>query len=85
MARAFGDFVYKTNRDLDSTKQEVSCEPEIQIWPRKPKDNYLIFACDGIWDVFPKPQTLIPVLDDSLVLFSFLKIIAEMSLSVEEL
>ena len=30
-------------------------------------DNYLIFACDGIWDVFPDPANLIPVLDDYLV------------------
>ena len=67
VSRSFGDFDYKTNRDLPSIAQQVSCEPDVRMIPRNDNDNYLIFACDGIWDVFPDPANLIPVLDDYLV------------------
>ena len=45
----------------------VSAEPDVLVIDRNEEDNYLIFACDGIWDVFPDPANLIPVLDDYLV------------------
>lgn len=67
VSRSFGDFDYKTNRDLPSIAQQVSCEPDVRQIPRDPLDNYLIFACDGIWDVFPNPEDLIPVLDNYIV------------------
>ena len=67
VSRSFGDFDYKTNRDLPSIAQQVSCEPDVRMIPRNDNDNYLIFACDGIWDVFPDPANLIPVLDEYLV------------------
>ena len=67
VSRSFGDFDYKTNRDLPSIAQQVSCEPDVRMIPRNDNDNYLIFAYDGIWDVFPDPANLIPVLDEYLV------------------
>lgn len=68
VSRAFGDFDYKTNRELPSIAQQVSCEPDVRMIPRDSLDNYLIFACDGIWDVFPDPENLIPVLDEFIVI-----------------
>ena len=28
----------------------VTCDPEVTITERKKDDNFLILACDGIWD-----------------------------------
>ena len=33
---------------------------------RSEEDNYLIFACDGIWDAIPNPQEAVTILDDLL-------------------
>ena len=52
VARAFGDFDYKMRTDLPPTKQRVSPEPETHAVPRTTHtDEFLILACDGIWDV----------------------------------
>lgn len=51
-SRAFGDFDYKSNPNLSSTRQAVICTPETCIRERKlEEDMYLILACDGVWDV----------------------------------
>lgn len=65
VSRSFGDFIYKQNNSLSAVAQPVSCEPDIRVIAREPTDNYLIFACDGIWDVF-SPDDLIRVLNDLL-------------------
>ena len=31
------------------------------------EDNYLIFACDGIWDAIPDPQECVDIVNDLLV------------------
>lgn len=51
VSRALGDFVYKHMRDLKAEEQQVSAEPEIRIEPRSTDDQFLVLACDGIWDV----------------------------------
>ena len=52
VARAFGDFDYKSNENLSPSRQAVICTPEITVRERKfDEDMYLILACDGIWDV----------------------------------
>ena len=66
MSRSFGDFIYKQNKALSPIAQPVSCEPDIRVIARDPLDNDLIFACDGIWDVF-QPDELILVMNELLV------------------
>ena len=51
VSRALGDFVYKQVRDKGPTEQLVSPEPEVTVHQRSDKDEFLILACDGIWDV----------------------------------
>lgn len=52
VSRAFGDFSYKTRSDLDPEKQVVTANPDIAIVSREPdNDEFIILACDGIWDV----------------------------------
>lgn len=54
-SRAFGDFEYKTNKDLPADQQAVVAVPDVIVRPRSNDDLYLIVACDGIWDVM-SPQ-----------------------------
>lgn len=51
VSRALGDFEFKKNWNRRRCEQLVSPEPEITVIERKPDDEFLILACDGIWDV----------------------------------
>jgi len=52
VARAFGDYDYKSNEDLSSSRQAVVCTPDIVVRDRVDSDDmFLILACDGVWDV----------------------------------
>lgn len=55
VSRAFGDFMYK-QAQVAPEHQAVSIEPEIKIVSRSSGDEFLIFACDGIWDVMSNQQ-----------------------------
>jgi serine/threonine protein phosphatase PrpC len=57
VSRAFGDFVHKDNITLSCAKQKVISVPDISICPRDKKhDEFIIIACDGIWDVFSNDE-----------------------------
>jgi serine/threonine protein phosphatase PrpC len=52
VARAFGDYDYKSNEDLSPARQAVVCTPDIVVRDRADgEDMFLILACDGVWDV----------------------------------
>ncbi|EGD78237.1 hypothetical protein PTSG_09303 [Salpingoeca rosetta] len=51
VSRALGDFVYKDVDALPAEKQKVSPEPDMTTFERSEKDEFLVLACDGIWDV----------------------------------
>jgi len=51
LSRAIGDLQYKTHRQLPPEKQMVTAVPEIVQHPRHPDDEFVVIACDGIWDV----------------------------------
>lgn len=51
VSRALGDYEYKSDVGLGQCEQLVSPEPEIFCQDRKENDNFLVIACDGIWDV----------------------------------
>ena len=51
VSRALGDFEYKDNSQVDAVQQLVSPEPEVTVVDRDEKlDEYMVVACDGIWD-----------------------------------
>ncbi|XP_011488651.1 protein phosphatase 1A isoform X2 [Oryzias latipes] len=52
VSRALGDFDYKCVDGKGPTEQLVSPEPEVYAIERSEKDDeFIILACDGIWDV----------------------------------
>jgi len=51
VARALGDFGFKANTGLAAEAQAVTAAPEIYVHHRSEADNFVVLACDGIWDV----------------------------------
>lgn len=52
VSRALGDYEYKQNEDKTDCEQLVSPEPEINVIERDDTtDEFIIVACDGIFDV----------------------------------
>lgn len=57
VSRALGDFEYKNREDLADIQQLVSPMPDVTCIPRnKASDNYILVACDGIYDVMANEE-----------------------------
>lgn len=50
VSRSLGDFDFKEVDWRSQTEQLVSPEPEVYELERSPQDEFLIVACDGVWD-----------------------------------
>ena len=51
VSRGFGDFEFKMDKSKGPEGQKVSCIPEFKICTRCTDDEWIILACDGLWDV----------------------------------
>lgn len=52
VSRALGDYEYKNVEGRGPCEQLVSPEPEVFVHERNDeKDEFLVLACDGVWDV----------------------------------
>lgn len=56
VSRALGDYEYKCVEGRGPCEQLVSPEPEIYSRERCEKDEYVVLACDGIWDVMTNDE-----------------------------
>lgn len=57
VSRALGDFEYKNVPGKGPCEQLVSPEPEVYAQERDPPaDEFLVLACDGIWDVMTNEE-----------------------------
>jgi serine/threonine protein phosphatase PrpC len=56
VSRALGDFTYKDIATMKPEEQKVSCEPDMTVLPRNESDEFVLLACDGIWDVMSNDQ-----------------------------
>ena len=50
LSRSLGDFEYKSNKQKNFKEQMVTCDPEVMSVRRKKNDEFMVLACDGIWD-----------------------------------
>lgn len=50
LSRALGDMEYKLNRKVGVEAQMITCVPEIRVETLQADDEFIIIACDGIWD-----------------------------------
>ncbi|XP_039255459.1 protein phosphatase 1A-like [Styela clava] len=51
VSRALGDYEYKNVESKGPTEQLVSPDPEISVVERHETDQFIVLACDGIFDV----------------------------------
>lgn len=57
VSRAFGDFEYKNCPGLRPCEQLVSPEPDVYVLERSQEnDEFLVLACDGVYDVMENDQ-----------------------------
>ncbi|KAG0643847.1 protein phosphatase 2C [Tuber brumale] len=50
LSRAIGDFEFKRSADLPPEQQIVTAFPDVVIHEVSDDDEFLVIACDGIWD-----------------------------------
>lgn len=58
LSRALGDFDFKQNANLDAEQQVVTADPDITVHEATREDEFLVIACDGIWDVLTSQQVI---------------------------
>jgi len=68
VSRAIGDFQYKDRSNLPPELQKVTALPDVIVYPRDlTKDEFVVLACDGIWDVMSNQDccaTIQKILDE---------------------
>ncbi|WVZ77642.1 hypothetical protein U9M48_025487 [Paspalum notatum var. saurae] len=56
LSRAIGDVEFKQNKFLPPEKQIVTANPDINVVELCDDDDFVIVACDGIWDCMSSQQ-----------------------------
>ncbi|CAK9133789.1 unnamed protein product [Ilex paraguariensis] len=76
LARAIGDMELKQNKSLPAEKQIVTANPDINTVELCDDDDFLILACDGIWDCMSSQQ-LVDFVQEQLNTESKLSVVCE--------
>lgn len=58
LSRAIGDFEFKQNPNLSPEKQIVTAFPDVKKEDITEKSEFLVLACDGIWDCLSSQQVV---------------------------
>ncbi|KZW01591.1 protein serine/threonine phosphatase 2C [Exidia glandulosa HHB12029] len=58
VARALGDYEFKQQRHRGPDDQIVTACPEIAIYNLKGDEEFLVLACDGLWDCLSSQQVI---------------------------
>jgi len=56
LSRAIGDLEYKKREDLTPEEQIICSTPDLIVKELTPDDEFIVLACDGIWDVMTNQQ-----------------------------
>eukprot|EP00929_Paragymnodinium_shiwhaense_P050528 TRINITY_DN25431_c0_g1_i1.p1 TRINITY_DN25431_c0_g1~~TRINITY_DN25431_c0_g1_i1.p1 ORF type:complete len:381 (+),score=108.72 TRINITY_DN25431_c0_g1_i1:70-1212(+) len=51
LSRAIGDLEYKKRDDLTPEEQIICSTPDVTFNDLTPEDEFVVLACDGVWDV----------------------------------
>ncbi|KAK4435749.1 putative protein phosphatase 2C 60 [Sesamum alatum] len=76
LARAIGDMEFKQNKFLPPEKQIVTANPDINIVELCDEDEFIVLACDGIWDCMSSQQ-LVDFVREQLKSESKLSVVCE--------
>lgn len=56
LSRAIGDFEFKENTELPWNEQMITAMPDITTNAIAAGDEFIVIACDGVWDVVSNQQ-----------------------------
>ncbi|XP_017841084.1 probable protein phosphatase 2C T23F11.1 isoform X2 [Drosophila busckii] len=56
LSRALGDFMYKRNSSKKPEEQIVTADPDVKVCDINEDWEFVVLACDGIWDVMTSAQ-----------------------------
>lgn len=58
LSRAIGDHIYKRNKKFPLEEQMISAMPDINSTTLQPGDNFILLACDGIFNVMDNQEAI---------------------------
>jgi len=58
LSRAMGDFVFKRNSKKPAEEQIVTCYPDVITKDITKDHEFIVLACDGIWDVMSNQEVV---------------------------
>ncbi|XP_020316090.1 protein phosphatase 1G [Oncorhynchus kisutch] len=58
LSRAIGDHFYKRNKALGPEEQMISSMPDVKELTLNPEHDFMIIACDGIWNVMSSQEVV---------------------------
>jgi len=58
LSRAMGDFIFKRNAKLPAEEQIVTAYPEVIVKDITEDHEFIVLACDGIWDVLSNQEVV---------------------------
>lgn len=58
LSRALGDFEFKMNATLSPEDQIVTADPSIKKHKLTSEDEFMVLACDGIWDCMSSQEVI---------------------------
>jgi len=58
LSRAIGDHVYKRTSSLPAREQMITALPDIETADITDKDEFIVIACDGIWNYLSSQETI---------------------------
>ena len=63
LSRSLGDLTYKDNRDLAPENQMITADPDIRSATLTLDTDFMVLACDGVWDVLTCDQCVAFIYD----------------------
>mmetsp|Transcript_1666 Transcript_1666/g.5689 ORF Transcript_1666/g.5689 Transcript_1666/m.5689 type:complete len:357 (+) Transcript_1666:167-1237(+) len=58
LSRSIGDLEYKRNPLLPPCEQMICSTPDVLTYKREADDEFLLLACDGVWDVLGSQEAV---------------------------
>eukprot|EP00914_Ancora_sagittata_P017375 GHVO01034253.1.p1 GENE.GHVO01034253.1~~GHVO01034253.1.p1 ORF type:complete len:643 (+),score=114.07 GHVO01034253.1:100-1929(+) len=58
LSRSLGDLYYKRDTTIPQKAQRISAFPDIRVVPLAKNDEFVLLACDGIWDCMENQQAI---------------------------
>uniref|UniRef100_A0A8C5B9D2 protein-serine/threonine phosphatase n=1 Tax=Gadus morhua TaxID=8049 RepID=A0A8C5B9D2_GADMO len=58
LSRAIGDHFYKRNKNLPPEEQMISCMPDVKVLTLHDDHDFMVIACDGIWNVLSSQEVV---------------------------